>query len=130
MTPEQVTLLRKADDSLRAARMLETEELYDFAASRAYYSMFYVAQAFLLGAGLSFSSHSAVISAFGKEFVKAGKVPKEYHRYLIEGQDSRNVGDYDIGPGLTDREANRQIQRAEQFILLARQLLDPQTQID
>jgi uncharacterized protein (UPF0332 family) len=123
MTPEQATLLRKAGDSLRAAKMLEADGLHDFAASRAYYSMFYLAQAFLLGDGLSFSSHSAVIAAFGRELAKTNRVPAEYHRYLIEGQDSRNVGDYDIGPGLSTAEAVRQIERAEQFIALAERLI-------
>jgi uncharacterized protein (UPF0332 family) len=123
MTPEQATLLRKADDSLRAAKMLEADGLHDFAASRAYYSMFYVAQAFLLGDGLSFSSHSAVIAAFGRDLAKTNRVPAEYHRFLIEGQDSRNVGDYDIGPGLSTAEAALQIERADQFIALAQRLI-------
>ena len=62
MIPEQIALLTKVGESLRAARLLATNELLDFAASRAYYTMFYVAEAFLLGEGLTFSSHAAVIS--------------------------------------------------------------------
>jgi uncharacterized protein (UPF0332 family) len=42
----------------------------DFAASRAYYSLFYIASALLLSRGLSFSSHSGVIANFGKEFAR------------------------------------------------------------
>ncbi len=61
MKPEQIALLRKAAESLRAAELLATNELFDFAASRAYYTMFYVAEAFLLNKGLTFSSHAAVI---------------------------------------------------------------------
>jgi uncharacterized protein (UPF0332 family) len=64
LKPEQIALLRKAAESLRAAELLATNELFDFAASRAYYTMFYVAEAFLLNEGLTFSSHAAVISAF------------------------------------------------------------------
>ncbi|WP_017292526.1 hypothetical protein [Geminocystis herdmanii] len=45
---------------------------------------------------MSFSSHSAVISAFGKEFAKKGIVPLEFHRYLIDAQDKRTQGDYSI----------------------------------
>lgn len=67
MTPEQASLLRKAHDSLRAAKLLAANSLPDFAASRAYYTMFYITEAFLLGEGLAFSSHSAVISAFGRD---------------------------------------------------------------
>jgi uncharacterized protein (UPF0332 family) len=51
MTPEQGALLSKAHDSVRAAKLLSDAGLYDFAVSRAYYAVFYVAEAFLLGVG-------------------------------------------------------------------------------
>lgn len=123
MSPEQAALLKKAKDSLDAARLLFEKGYYDFAASRTYYSMFYIAEAFLLGEGLSFSKHSAVIAAFGKRFVKTGRVPKEFHRFLIEGEDSRNIGDYDIVSGLNNEEALEQIRHAESFIELADKML-------
>lgn len=123
MTPEQAALLKKAKDSLEAARLLIEKGFYDFAVSRAYYSMFYIAEAFLLGEGLSFSKHSAVISAFGKHFVKAGRVSHEFHRYLIEGEDSRNIGDYDIAPGLNKEEALEQLEHADRFLDLADRLI-------
>jgi len=125
MIPEQVALLSKTQDSIRGAKLLADAGLYDFAVSRAYYAMFYVAETFLLGQGLSFSRHSAVIVVFGERFAKPGIVPVEFHRYLIEGQDKRNVGDYQIGPGLTEVEAVEQIARAEQFLALAERLLGP-----
>ena len=125
MTLEQEALLRKAKDSLRGARVLANQKLYDFAVSRAYYTMFYVAEAFLLGEGLAFSKHSAVIASFGQRFVKTARVPPEFHRYLIEGADSRNVGDYDIGPGLSKAEAGRQIKRAKQFLDVAMKEIGP-----
>ena len=124
MTPEQGALLSTAYDSVRAAKLLSDAGLYDFAVSRAYYAMFYVAAAFLLGRGLTFSRHAGVIAAFGERFAKTGIVPVEFHRYLIEGQDERNVGDYQIGPSLTDRQAAEQVARAEQFLTLAQRLLD------
>lgn len=74
---------------------------------------------FLLGKGLSFSKHSAVIAAFGKEFVKSGNIPEEYHRYLIDGESRRNISDYDINSGMTQLEAEEQIDRAEKFLELA-----------
>lgn len=125
MTPEQAALVKKAQASLRGARLLAKDELYDFAASRAYYAMFYIAEALLLGEGVAYSKHSAVISAFGQKFAKTGRVPDAFHRYLIEGQESRNIGDYDTGPGLSHDEAAEQIARAEKFIQLAKRLLAP-----
>ncbi len=44
MTPDQAALLHKAHSSLRAAHLLAGEKLFDFAVSRAYYTMFYVAK--------------------------------------------------------------------------------------
>ena len=72
----------------------------------------------------AYSRHAGVIAAVGERFAKTGLVPVELHRYLIEGQDKRNVGDYQIGPGLTDIQAAEQIARAEQFLHLAQRLLD------
>ncbi len=123
MKPEQTALLRKAGESLRAAQLLATNELLDFAASRAYYTMFYVAEAFLLNEGLTFSSHAAVISAFGRDFARTGRVPVEFHRYLIDAQDLRNQGDYDIDSAITESQANELIGHAQQFLELAERLL-------
>lgn len=70
MMPEQSALLQKAQSSIDAAKLLVSEEFYDFAVSRAYYAMFYIAEAILLDDELNYSKHSAVIAAFGKHFVK------------------------------------------------------------
>lgn len=120
MTPEQDALVRKAHDSLRGAQVLASQKLFDFAVSRAYYTMFYVAEAFLLGEGLTFSKNSGVIAAFGQHFAKTGRVPKEFHRYLIDGERKRLIGDYDIGPGLSEREALEEIDHAQKFLDLAK----------
>jgi uncharacterized protein (UPF0332 family) len=80
---EQQQLLRKAEDNLQAANLLSEEGLYDVAVSRDYYTMFYVAEAFLLVENLSFSKHAAVISKFGEYFARNNRVPRELHRYLI-----------------------------------------------
>ncbi|MBI4584695.1 MAG: HEPN domain-containing protein [Planctomycetes bacterium] len=123
MNPEQIALLKKAKDSLRGARVLADEGLFDFAVSRAYYTMLYAVESFLLQAGETYSKHSAVIAAFGQKFAKTGTIPANFHRYLIEAQEARNVGDYDAGPGLTQAQALEQIKRAEEFVKLAEQYL-------
>lgn len=63
MKTETQALLEKARQSLEAASSPERDNFYDFAASRAYYTLFYVAEALLIEQDLFFSSHSAVISA-------------------------------------------------------------------
>jgi len=75
MSSEIQAFIAKAHDSLAASRLLTANGLHDFGASRAYYTMFYIAEAFLWSKGLSFSSHAAVVSAFGREIAKPGIVP-------------------------------------------------------
>ncbi|MEI6209143.1 MAG: HEPN domain-containing protein [Desulfuromonadales bacterium] len=122
MTKEQAHLINQAKESLEAARILNSCGYHGFAASRAYYSMFYIAEAFLLGKQMVFSSHAAVIAAFGKELAKTGEVPTEFHRFLIRGMEVRHTGDYDSNKGVTSEETEEQLKRAEQFLELAEKL--------
>ena len=123
MTDEQRELLLKAQQSLEAAKLLLANNFPDYATSRAYYSMFYIAEAFLEGEGLSFSKHSAVIAAFGREFAKPQRVPVEFHRFLIEAQELRTTGDYGQLNAVTSDQAAEQIDHAEQFLALAIQVI-------
>ncbi|MGD1951278.1 MAG: HEPN domain-containing protein [Leptolyngbyaceae cyanobacterium] len=84
MTANLSAFIDKAKESLEASKLLAENGLYDFAGARAYYTMFYIAEAFPWQKGLSFSSHAAVIAAFGREIAKPGLVPVEFHRYLID----------------------------------------------
>jgi uncharacterized protein (UPF0332 family) len=94
--------------------------------------MFYAAEAILEARGLSFAKHSAVIAAFGKHFVRTGAVPEEFHRYLLEAYDVRQAGDYGSPEDVPPDEAKVQIERAEQFLVLAQRLLalDPTERSD
>ncbi len=116
MNPSIQGLLRKADRSLEAAKTLKEEGFTEFAVSRAYYAMFYVAEALLEKEGLSFSRHSAVISALGERFARTNRIPKDYHRHLIDAQAQRNRGDYNIDPNLSDSDAEQLISIAQTFL--------------
>ena len=123
MTEEQEDLIEKAKRSLQAAQLLLSNDMADFAASRAYYTMFYLASAFLLGKGLKFSKHGSLIAAFGQHFVKTGEVEARFHRYLIDAQDDRIIGDYTAKSVLTKTETATMISQAEEFLILAEQML-------
>ena len=125
MTDEQRDLLAQAHDSIGAARVLLETGYPGFSVSRSYYAMFYLAEALLLTQNLSFSKHSAVISAFGRHFAKTGVVPGEYHRFLAEAQSLRHSGDYGQRKSVTSEQAQEQIGRAQQFLRLAGDLLGP-----
>lgn len=123
MTPEQLALLDKARRSLQAAQSLIEQEFYDFAVSRAYYAMFYIAEALLDQEGLSFSSHAALISAFGQYLARPGKVPTEFHRQLIDAQAQRIRADYDLQPDLQQPDAEIIVSQAQAFLTTALQNL-------
>ncbi|MBI4716088.1 MAG: HEPN domain-containing protein [Nitrospirae bacterium] len=117
MNPELDDLIAKAAESLDAAETLFQQKFHDFAASRAYYTMFYLAQAALFTKGLSYSKHSAVIAAFGKEFAKAGLIDAKYHQYLMNAYDTRTVGDYAVGAHVSAEVARRTLDQAKEFLV-------------
>lgn len=123
MTPEQQALLDKARRSIEAAQSLIQQKFYDFAVSRAYYAMFYVAEALLDQEGLSFSSHAAVISAFGQHLARPGKIPTEFHRQLIDAQAQRTRADYDLQSELSQTDAEIIVGQAQAFLETALQKL-------
>jgi uncharacterized protein (UPF0332 family) len=125
MTAEQEALLAEARSSLEAAKVLRREGYFGYGVSRAYYAMFYAAEALLLGKGLTFSKHAGVLSAFGQHFVKAGGVPAEYHRYLIQGMDLRQVSDYGRSHEVSVEQCDLQIQHAEDFIRFSKKVIGP-----
>ena len=125
MTEDQMDLLKKARDSLAAARLLLNGGYPAFAISRAYYTMFYVAEAFLEGEEMAFSKHSAVIAAFGQHFAHTGKVPLRFHRILVEAEKLRHQADYGLPDDMTLEQAQQQIAHAEQFLELAERLIGP-----
>jgi uncharacterized protein (UPF0332 family) len=98
-------LFQRARDSLRAARGMLEDGFYDFCASRAYYALFYVAEALLASLGESYSSHSAVIAAFGRVYAKSGKLNPQFHQRLISAQNFRNIGDYGVEAHVSREDA-------------------------
>ena len=124
MKPEVKELMDKAVRSLKTAENILKDGEVDFAGSRAYYAMFYVAEALLLQRNLSFSSHSAVTSNFGKEFARTGTLNPKFHNYLIKSQDRRNIGDYAIGIHLTENEVREMLAWAKEFITAAENYLN------
>lgn len=116
MRPGVEKLIQKGHRSLEAALRLFEDGDYDFAASRAYYAMFYLAEAALLNKNLSFSKHRGVISAFAQHFTQTGILPQDLHRALRFAFDKRNIGDYGIEQTLLRKDVEALLRDAKQFI--------------
>ena len=115
ITTEMQHLLNKADDSHAAAKVLIDKGFTDFSTAQSYYTIFYLVEALLLSKGLRFSSHSALIASYGKEFAKTGLLDPKFHRYIVVAQKRRETGHYDAEPVITEAQASESFQWAAEF---------------
>lgn len=120
----QAQYLEKAKRSLAVAQQNLEAGFPEFALSRAYYTMFYIASAFLEGDGLSFGKHSAVIGAFGKHFTKTERVPRQFHRYLIAAEKKRKDADYGIELEITSEDTELTIFQAQEMLTFAEEHME------
>ncbi len=100
-------LLNQAHQTLEAAKLLSANGYLRDAVSRAYYSMLYTAEAFLVETGTTIRSHQGIILAFGRDIANTGRVPVEYHRRLIDAERLRNKADYRHQEPITPEEAQK-----------------------
>jgi uncharacterized protein (UPF0332 family) len=108
-------LLDKALDAIEAAEGLMEMGKAEFSAGRAYYAMFYIAEALLSEKGLEFKQHGQVIGAYGLHFAKTKELDPKYHRWLVDGFDTRVSGDYGVDTGIEDDVAANMINQAREF---------------
>ncbi len=109
-------IIDKAHRSLSAAHRNFDAGDYDFAASRAYYAVFYSMEAVLLTKNLTFSKHSGIISAFNLHFVKEGYFPKTFGKSINQLFSERQTGDYDLGLSINETDAKTDVEIAEQIV--------------
>lgn len=87
--------LDKAGRAIAAAERELASGDAEFSVARAYYAMFYVAEALLNEKGLRFKKHGGVHGAFGEHFAKAGALDAKYHRWLLAAFEKRITADYE-----------------------------------
>jgi uncharacterized protein (UPF0332 family) len=114
--------LERADSSLQAAKDIQ-DRYPDIAASRAYYAVFYASSALLLSEGIDSSKHSGVIAAVHRDFVRTGRLGKDFGKNLNWLFELRNIGDYGVAVHVSNDEAARAIQVAEGFMQEVKTLL-------
>ena len=85
--------------------------------------MFYLTEALLYSKGLQFSSHSAVLAAYGKEFAKTSILDPKFHRRMIIAEQRRETGHYGEESNVTPDEARESHDWAQEFLDAAQQYL-------
>lgn len=123
MKPETQRLLEKAARSISAVESLLAGGFEEFAAARAYYALFYAAQALLSQLGLIYHKHGSVHSLFGQHFAKPGLLDAKYHRWLLDAYDTRVQGDYGVDATIAPERVQTIIDQAKEFLREAGQYL-------
>lgn len=107
--------LAYAHRAIRTGRLALTDEDFSATVNRAYYAMFYSANALLATRGLERSKHTGVISTFREQYVKTGLIKTSYSRYFGEALDERHTADYELEPIDFDT-AGRNLAHAVEFV--------------
>ena len=124
MKEETRSLLDKAARAVRAAETMLREGDVDFAAGRAYYAMFYAAEALLCEKGLRFRKHGGVHAAFAEQITRRGLLDAKFHRWLLDAFDQRIQGDYGTATVPAAGDVKEAIERAKEFLAAARDHLE------
>ena len=115
--------LEKAERAITTAEHIMADGDPESAAGRAYYAMFYVAEALLHERDLRFRKHGGVHAAFGEHFAKAGLLDAKYHRWLLAAFEKRLTADYEVGELIESQEVAALIQQAREFLQEAQRYL-------
>jgi uncharacterized protein (UPF0332 family) len=107
--------MARAHQAIETGQLVMHHEDYITVVNRAYYAMFYSANAILATKGLERSKHSGVIAAFRQQFVKTGIIELRMSRVYGEALDERHTADYELEP-LDFDTASRNLMHAVEFV--------------
>lgn len=108
--------IQKAWDSVREAEDNARLGHWTLAASRLYYSTYYMASALLVDKGITARSHSGVIHIIGSEFVKKDLLTKDEGRLISRLFGMRQSGDYDDLFDWTEEEVSPFFDKTKAFL--------------
>lgn len=124
ITRKEVMLyLENADESLSAAQLSLDNDFYSAAINRAYYAIFYAANALLSTKKLARSKHSGVLAAFRQHFIKTGLLSSDLSEIYGQIMDDRHAGDYEIITATSKEDAEIDLKQAKYFVTVVREWL-------
>jgi uncharacterized protein (UPF0332 family) len=115
--------IERAQEALEAAQACFERRLYSSATSRAYYAMFWAAQAALAHDGIRHSewSHPALQAAFVGELIRRRKrYPALLGQHFNRVLQLRLDADYRL-QGVSMQQATRAVRWAQQFVVMIRE---------
>ena len=117
--------LESAVEALSDARYLLEGGRLKAAANRAYYAMFYAAQAALAVAEVDRPrTHSGVVSLFGLHYVGSGRLDRTLGRSLQDVYDLHRRSDYQVQVTVEEEQVSDAVSQAETFVRDVKSLLE------
>lgn len=125
--PEVTAYMASAWQALRTAESeFAQAKDYQVVANRAYYAIFYAANAALAMHGLQRSKHPGVLALFRDTFVKPGVVESSYLRDYEEAMKRRHLSDYDLNTPVNADYVRVSLEAAQRFTSRVEHLLSQQ----
>ena len=112
----------KAEKSHKTAILL-SEDDYDGAANRAYYSIFQCENALLLTKGILGKTHKHTHISISEVFVKSGELSIDAYKRIQRVQSIRDKGDYSGIEFVTKEEMEKSISEAKLFLNNTKKLI-------
>jgi uncharacterized protein (UPF0332 family) len=112
-----------ATEALGAANALASGGFSTSCVSRAYYAMLHASKAALAVKDVESTSHRSVKRMFGQHLIQTNEIEQRWARELSEALDDRNEADYDADTTWSTADADRECQRATQFLRRMRDYL-------
>ncbi len=108
--------IKNAGEMLEVAQLMLENDFYTSVVNRAYYAIFYAANALLATKKLSSSKHSGVISLFRQHFVKTSLLHPEYSDMYGRVMGNRHASDYELESPITLETASGDLDDAKEFV--------------
>lgn len=108
--------IEKSKNTYEEAVILRENNKYLGASNRLYYSIFYLANAFLSLKGLSSRKHSGVRSLFDLHFVKTGIIDRKYSRIYNALKEIREDSDYECFYLIDKQQVDENFDNVKEFI--------------
>lgn len=115
--------LKRGDESLRSAEILNKEGLCLDAMSRCYYALLHYARAMLLTREIVPKSHHGAFLMFSQQFVKTNDVIQEYGKMLARQQKLREEADYATDSTFSQEDVIAALEDVRKFREMAYQFL-------
>ena len=113
---EIILYVEKAYNMLRVAEHNYDAGFYASAVNRAYYAVFFAANALLATKGLTRNKHSGVLAAFRQYFVKSGQIEVEFSHVYERVMNDRHTGDYAVTESIDPEQAQTDFDDARRFV--------------